>query len=89
MRIKEGFILRTICGESVVVGEGLAQVNYNKLISLNNSAAWLWEQVQGRDFSVEDLASLLQERYEVSAEQALADSRKLLRVWQEQNLVTE
>jgi Coenzyme PQQ synthesis protein D (PqqD). len=89
MRIKEGFILRTICGEHVVVGEGLAQVNYNKLISLNNSAAWLWEQVQGRDFSVEDLASLLQERYEVSAEQALADSRKLLRVWQEQNLVTE
>ena len=89
MRIKEGFILRTICGEHVVVGEGLAQVNYNKLISLNNSAAWLWEQVQGRDFSVEDLASLLQERYEVSAEQALADSSKLLRVWQEQNLVTE
>ena len=89
MRIKEGFILRTICGEHVVVGEGLAQVNYNKLISLNNSAAWLWEQVQGRDFSVEDLASLLQERYGVSAEQALADSRKLLRVWQEQNLVTE
>jgi hypothetical protein len=89
MRIKEGFILRTICGEHVVVGEGLAQVNYNKLISLNGSAAWLWEQVQGRDFSVEDLAALLLQRYDVSEEQALADSRKLMQVWKENNLVTE
>ena len=89
MRIKEGFILRTICGEHVVVGEGLSQVNYNKLISLNGSAAWLWEQVQGRDFNAEDLAALLLERYEVSEEQARADSLKLLNVWKESNLVTE
>ncbi|MBQ1913511.1 MAG: PqqD family protein [Bacteroidales bacterium] len=89
MRIKEGFILRTICGEHVVVGEGLSQVNYNKLISLNGSAAWLWEQVQGRDFNAEDLTALLLERYEVSEEQARADSLKLLNVWKENNLVTE
>lgn len=89
MRIKEGFILRTICGEHVVVGEGLSQVNYNKLISLNGSAAWLWEQVQGRDFNAEDLAALLLERYEVSEEQARADSLKLLNVWKENKLVTE
>ena len=89
MRIKEGFILRTICGEHVVVGEGLSQVTYSKLISLNGSAAWLWEQVQGRDFNAEDLTALLLERYEVSEEQARADSLKLLNVWKENNLVTE
>ena len=89
MRIKEGFILRTICGEHVVVGEGLSQVNYNKLISLNGSAAWLWEQVKGRDFSAEDLTALLLDRYEVAEEQARADALKLLNVWKENNLVTE
>ena len=89
MRIKDGFILREMLGQFIVVGEGLAQVNYNKLISLNGSAAWLWEQVQGRDFSVEDLAALLLQRYDVSEEQALADSRKLMQVWKENNLVTE
>ena len=47
MKIKEGFILRKICGEYVVVGEGLAQVNFNKMLSLNASAAYLWEQFQG------------------------------------------
>ena len=35
MKIKEGFILRSICGEYIVVGEGLAQVNFNKMLSLN------------------------------------------------------
>ena len=42
MRIKEGFTLRTICGEHVVIGEGLAQVNFTKMLSLNGSAAYLW-----------------------------------------------
>ena len=86
MRIKDGVILRTICGENVVVGEGLAQVNFNKLLSLNASAAWLWEQVKGKDFTVEDLAALLQEKYDVSADVALADSQKLADSWKEQGV---
>ena len=35
MKIKEGFKLRTIVGEHIVTGEGLSQVNFNKIISLN------------------------------------------------------
>ena len=41
MKIKEGFVLRTIVGENVVIGEGLAQINFNKMICLNSSAAYL------------------------------------------------
>jgi len=83
MRIKDGFVLRTICGEHVVVGEGLAQVNFNKMLSLNGSAAWLWEQVTGREFTTEDLAGLLVGRYDVTPEVALADAEKLAAVWKE------
>ena len=61
MKIKEGFILRKICGEYVVVGEGLAQVNFNKMLSLNASAAYLWEQFQGKEagavYILEDLGA--------------------------------
>lgn len=89
MRIKEGFTLRTICGEHVVIGEGLAQVNFNKMLSLNASAAYLWEQVQGRDFTLEDLVSLLTEKYDVSGEQAHQDAAKLVQVWQEQGVAQE
>ena len=59
MKIKEGFILRQICGEYVVVGEGLAQVNFNKMLSLNESAAYLWKAVSGKEFTEEDLVQLL------------------------------
>lgn len=88
MRIKDGFTLRTICGEHVVVGEGLAMVNFNKLLSLNASAAYLWEQVQGRDFTEEDLVALLTDKYEVSADQARQDVDKMLQTWKEEG-VTE
>lgn len=87
MRIKEGFTLRTICGEHVVIGEGLAQVNFNKMLSLNGSAAYLWEQVKGKDFTVEDLVTLLTDKYEVSEDQARQDTTKLLQVWQEQGVI--
>lgn len=83
MRIKDGFVLRTICGEHVVVGEGLAQVNFNKMLSLNGSAAWLWEQVAGREFTTEGLAGLLAGRYDVTPEVALADAEKLAAGWKE------
>ena len=83
MKIKEGFVLRRICGECVVTGEGLAQVNFNKMISLNETAAWLWEQVSGKEFTPESLAALLLDRYDVAEDVALADARKVAQAWVE------
>ncbi len=87
MRIKEGFKLRTLCGEYIVVGEGINVVDFNKMLTLNDSAAWLWEQVQGRDFTSEDLVSLLTDKYDVSQERASADVDKLLQTWQQEGIV--
>lgn len=86
MRIKDGFILRQICGEYVVVGEGLTQVNFNKMLSLNESAAYLWKAVAGKEFTKEDLVKLLLEQYEVTPEVAAADVDKLTAVWIEQGV---
>ena len=87
MKIKEGFILRSICGEYIVVGEGLAQVNFNKMLSLNESAAYLWKEVEGKEFTREDLVKLLLDRYEVSQEQASADVEKLTSTWVNEGVV--
>lgn len=81
MKIKEGFTLRPLLGEHIVVGEGLAQVNFNKMLTLNASAAYLWEQVADKEFTREDLVRLLVERYEVSAGQAGDDVDRMLAVW--------
>ncbi len=86
MKLKEGFILRSICGEHVVVGEGLAQVNFNKMLSLNESAAYLWEAVAGREFTKEEMVQLLLDKYEVTPERAAEDVDNLLKVWVEQGV---
>ena len=87
MKIKEGFILRTICGQHVISGEGTANVNFSQLISLNESAAYLFRQVVGKDFTPETMADLLTEEYEVDRETALKDARDLCDKWMEVGLI--
>ena len=86
MKIKEGFILRQICGEYVVVGEGLSQVNFNKMLSLNESAAWLWQQVQGKEFTAEDLTALMMGRYDVTQERAMECAVSLMETFKKEGV---
>ncbi|MBO4230723.1 MAG: PqqD family protein [Bacteroidales bacterium] len=81
MRIKEGFTLRKMVGQYIVIGEGLAQVDFNKMIAMNDSAGYLWQGVEGKDFTVEDLTKLLTDKYEVSEEQAAADAAAIAQKW--------
>ena len=83
MRIKKGFVLRKVCGEDVIVGEGLGAINFGKMLSLNESAAWLWRQaLEMGDFTTESLAGKLCEEYEVEADEAVRDVEEILAEWQ-------
>ena len=44
MKIKKGFVLREVCGQNVIVGEGLDAINFGRMLSLNNTAAWIWKE---------------------------------------------
>lgn len=84
MRIKKGFVLRDVCGEQVIMGEGLGALDFGKLISLNESGALLWKAaVEQGDFTVESLAKVLADKYDVTKEQALADVAELMHQWRE------
>ena len=81
MKIKKGFVLREMCGENIVAGEGLEHINFNKLISLNATAAFLWEKVEGKEFTAEEMAQYLVEEYGIDMELALTDAGKLAQAW--------
>ena len=81
MKIKEGFELKDICGENVIVAHGLKNIDFSVIIDLNESAAYLWRNVIGTDFNAQRLADLLCEEYEVSADVALRDARKVVEDW--------
>lgn len=87
MRIKEGFALRNLKGGHIVVGEGLAQVNFNKIAVLNESATYLWGQVEDHDFDVDELARLLTERYGISPEVAGQDARRWVEKMEKQGFL--
>lgn len=88
MKQKEGFVLRTVCGEHVIVGEGLGTIDFGKLISLNETAAWIWKKAgEMGDFDVDSLAKALCEEYDVDAQQARADVEKMVNQWKELGIV--
>ena len=79
MRIKKDFVLREVCGENVIMGENLKAIDFRKILSLNESAAWLWKEAQAQgDFTVESLTERLCEEYEVSTEEARSSVKSFL-----------
>lgn len=86
MKIKPGFQLRTLCGESIVVAHGLQNIDFSKIIRLNSTAAFLWNKVGNEEFDAQKLADYLLEEYEVDAETALKDVTKMMNDWAEAGL---
>ena len=89
MKINNGFELREMCGEHIVIGTGVENIDFSKVISLNESAAWLWREVEGKEFTAETLATLLMQQYDVDEVTALADAATLVARWVSVGLVTE
>ena len=88
MKIKKGFVLRTVCGENVIVGEGLDAINFGRMLCLNETAAWLWKQaLEQGDFTAQSLANALCTEYEVTPEQALNDVKETINQWTELKVV--
>lgn len=79
MKFKKGFVLRTIGGENTLVGEGIEQIDFNKLIILNQTAVIIWNNLKDKDFSTEDAVNVLIENYEVEREVAEKDVTELFR----------
>lgn len=83
MKLVEGFRLRDVMGQATVIGEGVGQVDFNKLITLNESAAYLWESVAGKEFDIDTLADLLIERYSIDEALAKKDAKAIASKWVE------
>jgi len=87
MKIKKGFRLRSVCGENVVVAEGIENIDFSRIISMNDSAAYLWNNVQETSFDVESLAKLLLEEYEVDEATARHDAGQIIDKWLEAGII--
>ena len=66
MKIKEGFLLRNIAGQTVVLPTG-GDLDLNMMITLNETGAFLWERLQEETDEAALVQALLAE-YDVTPE---------------------
>lgn len=79
--------MRSVMGQNVVLAEGNNADSFGKIITLNSSAAMLWEGLKGKSFETEDVADLLVAKYGIDRDQALADAAHILRLMTEKGLL--
>ena len=87
MKAKPGFNLRVVCGENIIVAEGEENIDFSNIISMNESSAYLWQNIQGKEFTHEDLVGLLTQEYEVDVATALKDVKALTELWLQAGII--
>ena len=88
MKIKEGFLLRQVGENHVVVPVGAQTVDFRCILTLNEVGAFLWEKMTV-DCSVADLVESVLAEYDVAADVATADVERYVASLREKNLLDE
>ena len=86
--IKKDFLIHTIANEKVLIGNG-EQINFSKMLVLNDTAAFVIAELQKQDapIALEELAQSLHNHFEVEYEVAFSDVKELLYQLQIQEVV--
>lgn len=70
--------VREIAGEHIILLQGRAGGELSKVVALNSTALFLWENLSGKDFSINDISDLLIDQFEVDKDTATNDAKQWL-----------
>ena len=77
MKIIKEFILREIAGECILVPTGETTQEFNGLITLSDTARFIWENIE-KTGSFQELVDLMLEENEIDEETAKRDAARLI-----------
>ena len=86
MKIKDGFILREVAGNKIVVPVGKNSIDFNGMINLNDTAAFIWEQLQ-EDKTEAELINAMMQQYEVDEQTAQKDRSAFVKKLKDNDLL--
>lgn len=89
MRLRSDLTLRNIGNEYLIVEPGNDLVDLSKVYSLNKTAAFIWQELQGQDFEENDVAELLIKEYQISSRTAYMDGERILNQFKLQKFVIQ
>lgn len=75
MKINPKLKARTIAGETIVLLQNNGTNDMTKVLALNTTSKFLWDNLSGKDFELGDVVSLLTEHYDVEKERAESDAK--------------
>lgn len=77
MKIKNGFVLREVAGQYMVIATGEASKDFHGMIKLNDTGKEIWQGLQ-EGLSVAEIAKRIQEKYEIEYEKAVEDTENFV-----------
>lgn len=86
MKLKDGFMLREIAGQWVVVPLGERVVEFNGIMTLSESGALLWKNMAD-DIRVDDLVQIVLNEYSIDEETVRLDVREFVAMLREKELL--
>lgn len=90
MKLKEDLTLRKIGDDYVIVSPDLGMLDLTKVYSLNDTAALIWQQLQGRSFELDDMLKVIREHFQlqdIADEQIINDLNVLISFFKENDLL--
>jgi hypothetical protein len=88
MKTKQGFMLRNVAGKDIVIGVGEAAVDFNGLISLNETGAFLWKILEnGAEY--DELVQKLLAEYDTDEKSAREGIDAFLKTAREADLIED
>ena len=85
MRIKEGFLLREVAGNTVVVPIGDEAVEFNGVITINETGKFIWELMQD-GIEKEELLDRYMKEYNISEDDAKEDIKTFIQILLDNNI---
>ena len=89
MKTRKGYNLRALGNEYILLAEGLEAVDFSRMVTMNESAAFLWKALEGKEFDADTMAKLLMAEYGITLEVAEQDVPALLQAWKEANVIED
>lgn len=90
MKLKDGLLLRQVAGQYVIVPTGERVREVTGVHYLTPGAAWLWGQMEGKDFQPEELVELAQDHFTgVTKEQLETDISAFLKALGDANVLED
>lgn len=86
MKIKSGFAKREIAGSIIVVPVGKTSLEFNGMITLNESGSFFWDCFTN-DITVDDAVKMVTDEYDVDEDRARADIEAFVKMLKENNLL--